>query len=68
MCKHCGHPIGYHWLESDRCSCKGCLCPGYEPCDGERMNIQRSQSPVVGDLSDDLLAEIETAQYGVEPQ
>jgi riboflavin kinase/FMN adenylyltransferase len=30
-CMHCGHPIGHHRLEGDRCRCKDCPCPGYEP-------------------------------------
>lgn len=29
-CIHCGHPIGYHHHEADKCSCKDCPCPGYE--------------------------------------
>jgi hypothetical protein len=29
-CIHCQHPIGYHHLEDDKCSCKDCMCPGYE--------------------------------------
>lgn len=35
MCKHCGHPIGYHWLEGEKCTVKGCQCPGYEPAKDE---------------------------------
>jgi dienelactone hydrolase len=30
MCKHCGHQIGDHRFDGNRCSCKGCECPGYE--------------------------------------
>jgi hypothetical protein len=30
MCKHCGHPIGYHWLEDEKCTVKDCRCPGYK--------------------------------------
>jgi hypothetical protein len=30
ICIHCQHPIGYHHLERDKCSCKDCTCPGYE--------------------------------------
>jgi hypothetical protein len=30
ICIHCQHPIGYHHLEGDKCSCKDCACPGYE--------------------------------------
>ena len=29
ICIHCQHPIGYHHLEGDKCSCKDCTCPGY---------------------------------------
>jgi hypothetical protein len=29
-CIHCGHPVGYHHLAGDKCSCKDCGCPGYE--------------------------------------
>jgi hypothetical protein len=29
-CVHCTHPIGYHWLDDQRCTCKDCECPGYE--------------------------------------
>jgi len=29
-CQHCGHPIGYHHLDGDKCSCKDCPCPGFE--------------------------------------
>jgi hypothetical protein len=35
MCKHCGHPIGYHWLEGEKCTVKDCQCPGYEPAEEE---------------------------------
>lgn len=30
-CRNCGHLIGYHHLEGDKCSCKDCPCPGYVP-------------------------------------
>ncbi len=30
-CRHCGHLIGYHWPEDDKCRAKDCECPGYEP-------------------------------------
>jgi hypothetical protein len=30
MCKHCKHPIGYHWLEDEKCTVEDCRCPGYE--------------------------------------
>jgi hypothetical protein len=36
MCKHCGHPIGYHWVEGEECTVKDCQCPGYEPLEVER--------------------------------
>ena len=29
-CLHCGHSIGYHHLDGDKCSCKDCPCPGFE--------------------------------------
>jgi hypothetical protein len=30
ICVRCRHPIGYHHLGGDKCSCKDCSCPGYE--------------------------------------
>jgi len=30
MCKHCGHLIGYHWPEDEKCTVKDCSCPGFE--------------------------------------
>ena len=29
-CVRCGHLIGYHHLEGERCSAWKCDCPGYE--------------------------------------
>ncbi|MBK7928828.1 MAG: hypothetical protein IPJ98_15475 [Bryobacterales bacterium] len=31
MCKHCGHAIGYHWPEDEKCTVTDCNCPGFEP-------------------------------------
>jgi hypothetical protein len=42
VCKHCGHPIGYHWLEGERCSCKDCACPGYESDETERIGEMKA--------------------------
>jgi hypothetical protein len=30
ICTYCQHPIGYHYREGDKCSCKDYACPGYE--------------------------------------
>jgi hypothetical protein len=35
MCKHCGHLIGYHGPEDEKCTVEGCQCSGYEPSDEE---------------------------------
>lgn len=33
MCKRCGHPIGDHWPDDQRCTVRDCNCGGCEAAD-----------------------------------
>jgi len=59
-CIHCLHPLGYHHLEGESCSCKDCTCPGYEANSRpERLQNPSSGRDLVNILVESPLADVE---------
>lgn len=61
MCRHCGHAIGYHHLEGEKCSCKGCGCPGYKVNLSEANKLRADTLPSQEDARSFLAAQ------GIDP-